>query len=224
MVGEGAIELGVQLLELERQPVEDAGDDQTAHAVAGVGHDLQGPESAGVDERANVRRVLVEEVELGGRARLRCGWRSAIGDHALDFEQPGVLADRTGAGQAQLDAAVLGGIVRRGEHGARRVELPRREVDQIGGRQTQRHHVGAVLADAGDEGGRQALAGLPHVPRHQHPVGAGERRERCAHQTRCVGVELVGDDAADVVRLEDRVQRRHGRSQRSGRPPRLPLI
>ena len=120
------------------QAREHRGDDQPAHAVGGVGHDLERPQRAEVDERPH---VVGEGARAGrGTASRRPGRRRGQRRPrpvALISREPGVLADRPGAGQAELDAVVLGRVVRGGEHGARRVELAGGEVQQVGGGQAE---------------------------------------------------------------------------------------
>ena len=78
----------------------------------------------GVDERQHVvdeRRQQVVARCAGRRAARRRGpWPSStVLATRLDLAEPGVDTDRAGAGEAQLDAVVLGRVVRRGEHRAR---------------------------------------------------------------------------------------------------------
>ena len=144
VVREGAVELAVQDLEVDRQALEHGRHDEAAHAVGRVGHDL---------ERAQ-RRPSTKERTWSAKARSRSsdsrppagpvagGTPSAA--IALISRRPDVLADRPGAGQAQLDAVVLGGVVRRREHRAGGVEGAGREVHEVGGGQAEVDDVEAL--------------------------------------------------------------------------------
>ena len=87
---------------------------------------LSGCSTDDVDERPH---VLAERRRAGRRCSTLPGdlaaRRHARRDHLLDLREAGLLADRRGAGAAQLDAVVLRGVVARGEHRAGRVELAR---------------------------------------------------------------------------------------------------
>src|SRR3954471_23953683 len=130
MVRERAVQLRVELLERERQPVEDLRNDKATHAVARVADDLQRPQGTRIDERADVGGVLVEEILRREGAALLPRREISLGHRALDLLQARLLTDGAGPAEAQLDSPVLRGIVRRSEHGARRVELPGSEVDE----------------------------------------------------------------------------------------------
>ena len=108
VVRERAVELAVEDLEVERQPSNTAGHDEAAHAVGGVGHDLQRLQHRQVDERADV----VGERRRAGRCVVTVPGRSAAAGtpaaaSSPDLGEAGVLADRPGAGEAELDAVVL---------------------------------------------------------------------------------------------------------------------
>ena len=116
-----------------------------------------------------------------------------LGDHGLDLAQAGVLADRRRAGPAELDAVVLRGVVARGEHRGRRVEAPRREVDEVGGGEAEVDDVGAGQTGAVDERVDERLRRRAGVAADEHAVGAGEAHERVADAARDRLVDLVGD-------------------------------
>ena len=92
-----------------------------------------------VDEPAQVAGVVGQQVASLDRA----GARERRGQPAVevglrpvaDLGQPGVLADRHGAGAAHLDAVVLGRVVAGGEHRAGQVEVAGGEVEHVGGGQ-----------------------------------------------------------------------------------------
>jgi hypothetical protein len=170
VVRERTVELRVQQVELERQALEHLGDDQPPHPVGGVGHDLQGTQGAHVDERPHVPCEVVQEVEGLDAPRL-CGRRGHPGGHQpLDLGQAGVLADRPGAREAELDAVVLGRVVRRREHRPRGIERPGGEVHEIGRRQSQVDHVEPLMLHPFGERARQLDATRAHVAGHQDPA------------------------------------------------------
>ena len=87
---------------------------------------LSGRSADDVDERAH---VLAERRRAGRRARPcpATSPRDVTPDATISLicVQAGLLADRRGAGAAQLDAVVLRGVVAGGEHRAGRVERAR---------------------------------------------------------------------------------------------------
>ena len=86
-----------------------------------------GRSAVDVDERADVVGERGEQV-VAARAGPALGAPagSPLGAVALISAQAGVLADRAGAGEAELDAVVRGRVVRGGEHRAGGVEVRRR--------------------------------------------------------------------------------------------------
>ncbi len=66
---------------------------------------------------------------------------------ALMVASPVSFPDRLGAGPAQLDAVVGSGVVTGGEHGARAVQQPGREVQLIGRGQPDPDHVQTLRRD-----------------------------------------------------------------------------
>ncbi len=148
-----------------------------------------------------------------GAGRLaRPGGSRAVEDRlgpVADLGQAGVLADRAGAGAAQLDAVVLGRVVAGGEHRAGQVERCRRRSragrSSRGRRRRRRAPRGA---DAVGEGRGEPRRGGAHVVGDDHRVPGRPRSRRNsanAAPERRGGplVPLVGHDATDVVRLDD---------------------
>ena len=197
VVRERAVELAVQDLEVERQAVEHGGHDEAAHAVGGVGDDLQRPQGDDVDERADVGGEVGEQVDAADRRPPAAGGLEPGGGHGLDLAEAGVLADRLGAGEAQLDAVVLRRVVAGGEHGAGRVEVAGGEVDEVGRGQAEVDDVEALVEHALGEGRGQLDARRPHVAgrrgRASAPSASAAKRAKAAPMRRhTVGVELVG--------------------------------
>ena len=129
---------------------------------------LSGRSDADVDEGHDVVGPLVEQVLLGpaslqGRQRLA---QQLLGP-GFDVGQAGVAPDRARPGQAELEAVVLRRVVRRREHGAGRVEMARREVQEVGGGHAEVDDVDAFGPHPVGEGGRQLHAALAHVAGHQ---------------------------------------------------------
>ena len=62
-LGNAAVELGVEDVDLEGEAGEDERHDEPAHAVGRVGHHLQRPERGDVDERVDVGDVVIEQVD-----------------------------------------------------------------------------------------------------------------------------------------------------------------
>ena len=146
VVGEAAVELEVHRRDVERQVGEHLRHGEAAHAVAGVDDDLQRPDVADPRHQA-----------LAGRPRTRRAGRGSVtvpgvpsyaGTPAstmrADVGQAAVLADRRGAGAAQLDAVVLRRVVAGGEHRAGHVEAAGGEVEQVGRAEPGLDDVGAL--------------------------------------------------------------------------------
>ena len=201
-------------------PANTAGAVMPGHAVAGVGDHGERADGGQVDERAQVGRVVVEDVaslDASGRVGQ---WRPGQRDRILveqatgergDFGKTGLQPHRGGRTTGELDAAVVGRVVAGREDRARQVEVPGREVDLIGGGQAQVDHVGATRDRSVDERGAQHRRVRPHVPSDDERAGLRERHQRGeggAERVRDGGVELVGDEAPDVVGLDDRRQGR----------------
>ena len=100
-----------------------------------------------------------------------------IGSDLLDVFKTGVLPDGASAGEAELGAVVLSGVVRSGEHRPGRIELAGREVDQIGRGQAEVDDVDTLLEYTADEGLGQFGTGRAHVAADQNPRRVGETGE-----------------------------------------------
>ncbi|KWX60323.1 hypothetical protein ASJ79_01445 [Mycobacterium sp. NAZ190054] len=185
------------------------------HPVAGVDGHVQRPQRGDVDERTQELAVGGEHVAVGGGAAATVVLRNP-GDHLVaDRGQAGVLADGFGARAAEFDAVVGGGVVAGGEHRAGAVQQARGEVQLIGGRQPDADDVEPLRGDSVGEGLGQDRRTGPHVvPDDDLRGGLGpvadqpcERRPDVAHET---FVDLLADESAHVIGLDDALHRRGG--------------
>src|SRR6266545_6137361 len=120
-----------------------------------------------------------------------------------DLPEAGVLADRGGAGAAQLDAVVGGGVVAGGEHRAGKLQRAGGVVEVVGRAHAGVDDVGAPPGGAlGERRGQRRGRGA-HVAGDHHGVAAGQLDERGADLPRELGVELVGNHPPDVVGLDE---------------------
>ncbi len=117
---ERAVELAVHDLELERAaPANTVGTTRPPMPLAVSATTFSGRRHRGVDERAHVVGEGAEQVAGARAGRRRRPPRRRRGPTAVGASmssQAGVLTDRAGAGEAELDAVVLGRVVRGGEH------------------------------------------------------------------------------------------------------------
>ena len=167
VVGEAAVELEVELGDGERQALERGRDGEAAHAVAGVDDDRERAHPREVRHQLlHVRRVVREHVLLGDRAGA-LALRDALVEEALgflaDLDQAALLADRLGAGEAELDPVVLRRVVAGREHRPGDVHRPGGVVEQVGRAETGVDDVDALAGRAVREGGSERDAGLAHV-------------------------------------------------------------
>ena len=157
MVGEGAVKLEIHLVDRQRQCRQACRVGkyrrcrEPRHAVAGIHNQVQRSDCGDIDKRAKVPCVVGEHVLLPRRALGAVKVRHPRLDHGADFTQTGILAHRCSTRTAQLDSVVLRRIVTGGEHRARKVEVPRGEVQPIGTRQADEDHIAALLSNAGSE-------------------------------------------------------------------------
>ena len=139
MIREVAIELAEEDLDLERQAAEHRWRNEHAHAVCGVGDDLERPKAGDVHERVHMPSELVQQVdafESGiGRRKLRSVVRGKARQDRFsplaDLFETCVLTDRACTWKAHLYAVVTRRIVRGREHRPRQSEAPGREVEHV---------------------------------------------------------------------------------------------
>ena len=101
----------------------------------------------------------------------------------------------------------------RGEHRAGAIQQPRSEIKLIGGRQTDSHHVQALVGHPGRESGGQRRRTVPHVVADHHlsrALGTHQSGEGGADIGDQRLVDLFTDQPAHVVSLDDTVDSRGG--------------
>ena len=146
-------------------------------------------------------------------ARGRAGRERVAFGQVADLTQAGVLPDGPCAGEAELHPVVLGRVVARRQHDARDRARAGCEVQEIGRGEPDVDDVGPARRDALAERGGERRGREAAVPPDRDGLDPGPLGERGPDRARDILVELVGDDAADVVRLEEASEisvRRHG--------------
>jgi len=108
-----------------------------------------------VDQLVQVRRIVREHVALRDRAGFPVVGRDAGLEHYPNLAQPGLLPDRSGTGAAKLDSVVFRRVMAGGEHRARQVQRPGREIQQVGRAQARFDDVRALTGRALGKSGRQ---------------------------------------------------------------------
>ena len=171
-----------------------------------------------VDERQHVLDVGVEQVALLDRAGAAATGVDPRSTSARISRRP--VSSPTGLAPARQNFSPLYclRVVARGEHDAGHVERSGREVQQVGRGESQVDDVGALRGRSlGDRGGQLGRAQPAVAPDHDARGARPPAKAAPMRRTRS-GVEVVGHDAADVVRLEDAVEvGGHARMLRSAR-------
>ena len=195
VVREGAVELAVHDLEVERQRRRTpAGTTSPPMPLAVSATTFSGRQRRRRrrSERTWSAKSPSRSIARGDRRSRRRGRHALGAPGRLISAEPGVLADRAGARQAHLDAVVLGRVVRRREHGARGVERAGGEVHRGRSRPARgrrRRGPGAARPRRRPRPARRPLGRMSRAD--EHPVGAvglgrrsGRRRRRCARPDR----------------------------------------
>ncbi len=131
-------------------------------------------------------------------------------DDSEDLLQAVVPGERDGLPGAHLETVVLRGVVRRRDHDPGvEPEFPHGEVQAVGADQTHVHHVRALFGKAFYQAAVDVRGGEPHVPPHGDHLGLQELHEPTPDPEGHLFVELLGDDAADVVSFENLRIHRH---------------
>ena len=178
VVGEVAVELGVELDQVQVQRAEDRRQGVPGHPVPGVDDQLQPPASGEVDEAVQVGGVRGQQILLGQRSGgLDRGGRRPGQRQSGNLAQL-LRRDRGGVAEAELHAIVAAWVVTGGEHGARPMEMPGREPQLVGTGQPDIDHVDAAIAYAVDERPAQLRPRQPHVPADDQGVGTRGETER----------------------------------------------
>ena len=210
VVGERAVELEVHRHQVDRQPGQDGRHGVPGHPVAGVDDDLQPARAGQVDEVAQVLGVRRRGRRAGTPARRRtplsgsgtpCWARSRISVRPLSWPIG------RGAGAAELDAVVAGRVVAGREHRAGQVEAAAGEVELVGRGEADRRRRRRPARSRPRRTPRRAPArtvACRDRRRCRRQPAPATRDEGGAQRPHHLGVELVGDGAADVVRLDER--------------------
>ena len=108
VVGEGAVELGEEDVDVEGEASEHHGHHQAAHAVGRVGHDLERAQRPDVDEGDDVVGPLLEQVELAPTSPVTAavGSPSSASAHRLG-SRPGRCRARSGRAPARQNLMPL---------------------------------------------------------------------------------------------------------------------
>ena len=164
------------------------------------------------DRSTRPRRCSAYGVSRSRRSTLprRAGRREVPLGQRTHLAQAGVLPDRRGAGPAQLDPVVLRRVVAGGEHRAGQVEASRRR--SRAGRWSRDRRRPRRRPARSRPRRRRPPAGptTPACRARSPPAGAPVKRdEGGADRPGDLLVELVRDDAAHVVRLDDGRQVTH---------------
>ena len=204
VVREGAVELVVHRRDVEVEVAEHGRCGVPGHPAVGV-HDDREPPAGHRRQLQQELRIVLEEVALRDAARPA---RRRAGHPRRRGRVPASpVSTPSGTACAHiLMLVVLGRVVARGEHGAgEALERPGGEVELVGRREPDQRHVGAGGGRSLGEGAGHARRGGPHVVPHdrRRSGGPGHLYKGAADGTGELVVDLVGDGAPHVVRLED---------------------
>ena len=167
--------------------------------------------------------VVGENLGVRDRAGLRGGREVTRGDCLLEQRDAVVARHRPRLVLGELQAVVLGRVVRGGDlHAAGRAQVADREVVHRRRRETDVDHVEAGGGQTLDERRGERRRGGPHVARDDHALAAvgaivlvEDAGEGAADPAGHRFVELARVDPANVVRLEDAC---HGNPPEVGSP------
>jgi hypothetical protein len=99
--------------------------------------------------------------------------------------------------------------VGRGEHGARGVERAGGVIQHVGRGEAEVDHVEPLFVHTSGERRDELLTRRAHVASDQHAVALAHGGEADPEGVRDISMELVGNGASDVVRLDDLIKDRH---------------
>ena len=202
MVREGSVRLRVERGVGNREPFEHLRFPR-AHAVGEVAGEADGPLEVGV--LADEGGVFFADVGLRHRAGRRGLRREGfLRDDALDVGDARRARNRDRALAAELEAVVLLGVVRGGDH--HRSVATERTVAEVTDRrrgEPQIDHVGAELRRAAGERFEERDGGRADVAGDRDFLAGEEGDERACDVVGDLGRELGAVYAADVVSFED---------------------
>ena len=204
-VRERAVRLVVNLDEPKRQMGLQRIDDRPRATVAGVDHDLQRLERAGIDIAqqmgdvgAFVGPILQAAAPVGFR-------KPATRGQIADGEQAAVAADRLGLLAHQLHAVVIHRIVAGGDHdSAVETMMEGGEINLLGAARADVHHIRAAFQQPLGYGRAQRWTAQPHVVAHRHLARPQQFGIRPTDAPGQILVQFVGNPPANVIRLETR--------------------
>ena len=202
------------------RPVEDGRDDQSAHAVGGVGDHLQRRRASPVDKRADLgrrrRRARRPGVTAPGHRRLRVARRGRCVTTAAMISRRPVSAP-TGRAPARHSLIPLywAGLWEAVNMAPGASRLPDAKYSSSVEVRPEVDDVDAGRGDPVGEGPASARRPTAACPGPPAPVAHPAKRANAAPTARARSVfELIGHGAADVVGLEDGGEQRRDR----GRP------
>ncbi len=177
VVRERAVELEVERHDLDRERrqagrlAEHGGNGQATHPISGVNDDLDGPDAGQIDQFAQKRSVVGQDVDIPDAALL-CHQLETVDDVFLGAlphrGEPGVAAETLSTRPRELDAVVGGRVVAGREHRPCGLEITGREVRLIGRAQAEKDDVRAPGPGAGREGGSEPGRRVAHIVPDDH--------------------------------------------------------
>ena len=211
VVREIAIDVAEQFDDLAAHAAEQVAREGAGHAIAAVDGDLD--RARQLDVAQDALQVGGADI-MGGVASRRGTGAAIVGDDAVVQRLDRFAVDRF-AGQHHLEAVVIGWIVAARDHDAgTRVEHIRAEVDHRRGHHAQVDHVDACRLQALRQRRRQFRPRQAAIAADHDPLltlGQGGLAKCLTDLVGHAGIEGFGDDAANIVGLEDRSgQWKHG--------------
>ncbi len=200
VVGEGAVDLGVDRVMLAWQAVQQHVEDRPGGAVAGVPADVERLAREALEQPRDIGFANVDL--LGGAVAVGpVAGGGALAD-ALDL-----LPEHGAALQQQFEAVVVGGVVASGDlDAAVDVEIVSREIEHRRGAHADQNRVDPALGQPAHERCLKHARMGAAVPSDGNPPGTLAAGNRGIGPAEGVGIRLgerVADDSADVIFAED---------------------
>ena len=211
VIGKGTIGRQEVLVCSDRQLLEDRAEHLPGHPAATVQHDAEWSQRRNVNQSQHLVGVGRQHIE-------RCGdtWRGNGGQFGwscgqfLDFVETRGAPHRLGLGAHDLHAVVLGWVVR-GSHddAAIKATVGDGEVEHLGADLAQHGDICASVGSATNGCLGERWRGKSHVVPNRDVLRLKDLDVGAGYTIRAVGVELVRNDATDVIGLEDCGIERH---------------